>query len=207
MERTWIAGLAGVVAAGLLLAVTGCGGKSNISAPATSTTAHTTKAATPTNKAKTTAPKTATKPKTYPAQTAPATTATKPKTRPTQTAPATTTKKGPELALSDCRKLARLSRRMGQAFSGHTPAADAKAYADFLHQLADRGPAEFRGDFAVMADAYGKIASALATVYTSPTARPTEKQQAQLTEVVKTINTGTLTQAAGEINTWLAQAC
>src|SRR5262245_213388 len=104
MERKWIAGLAGIFAVGLLLAVTGCGGKSNVSAPATSTRRHTTKAATPTPKTRITAPKTATKAKTHPAETGPATTATKPKAHAAQTAPATTTKEGPELALSDCRK-------------------------------------------------------------------------------------------------------
>lgn len=181
-----MAGLVGLFAAGLLLAVAGCGGgsKSNVSAPATSTSADTTKAATPEAKA---AP---TKTKTHPAATAPA-----------------TTKNVPKLAVADCRKLGRLGRRMGQALLGHTPAADAKAYADFLHQLADRGPTEFRGDFAVMAEAYGKLANVLASVYPSRHAQPSDIQNTQLEDVAKAVNTSELTHAAGEINTWLAQAC
>jgi hypothetical protein len=187
MERKWIAGLVGAFAAGLLLAVAGCGGgsKSNVSAPATSTSAHTTKAATPE------------------ANAAP----TKTKTHPAATTPATTMKNVPKLAVADCRKLSRLGRRMGQALLGHTPAADAKAYADFLHQLADRGPTEFRGDFAVMAEAYGKIANVLASVYPSRHAQPSDNQNTQLKDVAKAVNSNELTHAAGEINTWLAQAC
>src|SRR3954447_2334344 len=182
MERKWIAGLASVFSAGLLLTAAGCGGsgESKVSAPATSTSAHATKAATTDTKVAATRAKAAPSGAKTTAKT----------TTSAHTTTATTTPKVPALAVTDCRELASLARRMGQAFNGHQPAADAKAYADFLHQLADRGPAEFRGDFAVMAEAYGKIADALAAVYTSPTVQPTDEQKAQLADVGKALNTG-----------------
>jgi len=186
MKRTVLLSL---FAAGLMLALSACGGgTSNKNAQA------------PTTNAETTTPTTSTK--TKQARTTPAS------TTPTQTtATATSTVKAPSLPASECARLTVLAAKMGQAFNGSTPAADTRAYADYLQQLAKTAPTEIRGDFAVLADAYTKIADAVAAVYTKPGATPSADQLKKLTDVGRELNQGAIKRAADNINSWLQTGC
>jgi hypothetical protein len=187
--------LISVFAAGLLVALSACGGSGSKSAQSTSTTAVTkTTATTAETNATTTTQGTAT------SQASTTGTA-------TGTATPTTTAKTPRLPAVECQKLTRLASRMGQAFTGRTPAADSKAYADFLQQLAKTAPTDIRGDFRVLADAYTKIADAVAAVYNKPGATPTPDQLKKLENVGKELNQGEISRAATKVNAWLQQGC
>lgn len=96
---------------------------------------------------------------------------------------------------------------MGQAFTGRTPAADTRAYAAVLQRLAKTAPTDVRADFGVLADAYTKIASAVAAVYTGPGATPTSDQLKKLAAVGNELNTGAVDHAASNVNVWLQQNC
>jgi hypothetical protein len=186
--------LVSAVAAGLLLALSACGGSSSKSAQAT--TAETTVT-------RSTATTTA---NTNGATTTQAT-ATTSQTTSTGTATSTTTAKAPRLPANECRRLTTLAAKMGQAFTGRTPAADTRAYADFLQQLAKTAPADIRDDFRVLADAYTKIADAVGAIFTKPGATPTPDQLKKLNDVGKDLNQGAITRAAGNVNAWLQQGC
>ena len=96
---------------------------------------------------------------------------------------------------------------MSHAFYGHTPAADTKAYADYLQQLATRTRNDIRVDFGTLGNTYTRIAAALAEVYTSPAVRPTAAQRTTLADLGKELDTSAVHQAASHLNTWLQQSC
>jgi hypothetical protein len=177
-------------AAGLLLALSACGGGT------ASKSAHA--------KSKTTVTKTTAKTETTATQRT-ATSQTSTKGMATKTA--TSTVKAPALPATECRRLATLAAKVGQAFTGRTPAADMRAYADFLQRLAKTAPTDIRGDFGVLADAYTEIADAVAAVYSSPRATPTPDQLKKLADVGKELNTGAIKRAADNVNAWLQQHC
>jgi hypothetical protein len=206
--------LLGAFAAGLLLALSACGGgatankRAAVTAEASKTTAtqpHTT--ATYSQTTGTQSQKTGTQPQTTGTQRT--TPSQIPGTPTVSTAPAssTATVKAPALPAAECRRLGVLAARMGQAFTGRTPAADTRAYASALQQLAKTAPTDMRDDIGVLADAYAKIASAVAVVYTGHRATPTPDQLKQLADVGKELNTGAIDQAATTVNVWLQRNC
>jgi hypothetical protein len=194
MKRTV---LLGTLATGLVLALSACGGGGGSSTkiarpPSTTATKTVPKATTPTPKAKSHNP--------APASAAPTQTQTR--------APAAKPKpKAPSLPVSECRRLNVLAAKMGQAFTGRTPTADTKAYADYLQQLSKTAPTEIRGDFGVLADAYTKFAGAVAAVYTKPGATPSPDDLKKLSDVGKELNEGALKHAAANVNVWLQTGC
>jgi len=105
---------------------------------------------------------------------------------------------------SNCRELADLSAKLGQAFGG-TPSGDSKKYAAFLKAYADRAPAEIRPDFQTLADAYGKIAGALGD-YT-PGQQPSAAELAKLMKAVQGLDQAKITQAGQNISAWVQKNC
>jgi hypothetical protein len=119
----------------------------------------------------------------------------------------TTTAEASALPAAECRRLDTLAARMGQAFTGRTPAADTRAYAAALQRLAKTAPTDVRDDFGVLADAYSKIAGAVAAAYSGTRATPTSDQLKQLSDVGRELNTGAINRAASNVNVWLQQTC
>jgi hypothetical protein len=96
---------------------------------------------------------------------------------------------------------------MGQAFTSRTPASNTRAYALALQQLAKTAPTDIRDEFGVLADAYTKVADAVAAVYTGRKTAPTSDQLQQLANVGKELNTIAITGAANSVNAWLQKNC
>ena len=177
--------LLGALVAGLLLALSACGGGSGTNKSAGAATASKTTATQRTATSQSPGSQTET---TVPAKT-------------------TATAKAPGLPAAECRRLHTLAAKMGQAFTGRTPAADTRAYAAALQRLAKTAPTDMRGDFGVLADAYSKIAAAVAAAYTGTGATPTPDQLKQLADVGSELNTGAINDAASNVNVWLQQTC
>jgi Flp pilus assembly protein TadD len=160
------------------LVVTACGGKSGGTAASTQSTT----ASVPT----TTIPST-------------------PTTATTATTPAAAAIAG--LATSkNCRDLAGLSTKLGQAFTG-TANGDVKAYADYLNALADKAPADIRPDFKVIADAYTKILGALGNTNLNSGSPPDPATLAKLVKVGQSLNQPALAKASANIGAWLQKNC
>jgi len=209
MNRTLLLSL---FAAGFLLALTACGGgTSSESAQPTPTSANRT-APKATTSPKRTAPKAnaTTSAKTSSKRSAPTSTSST-KTTGNVTAPAPapapTKAKAPGLPASECHRLNVLAGKMGQAFNGRNPAADTKAYAAYLQQLAKTAPTDIRGDFGVLADAYTQVADAVAAVYSKPGATSDPDQLQKLTDVGRELNTAAIKDAADNVNAWLQTNC
>ena len=100
-----------------------------------------------------------------------------------------------------------LAAKMGQAFTGRTPAADTKAYAEYLQQLAKTAPTDIRGDFGVLADAYTQVADAVAAFYSKSGAAADPDQLKKLTDVGRELNTAAMKDAADNVNAWLQTNC
>lgn len=128
-------------------------------------------------------------------------------TKNTATSTTTATVEATGLSAAKCRRLATLAAKMGQAFTSRTPASNTRAYAAALQQLAKSAPTEIRDDFGVLADAYTKVADAVAAVYTGRKTTPTTDQLQQLTKVGKELNTITIAGAANNVNAWLQKNC
>jgi hypothetical protein len=107
---------------------------------------------------------------------------------------------------SNCRELADLSGKLGQAFGG-TPSGDTKKYAAFLRAYADRAPAEIRPDFETIANAYAKIADALGGYVPGSGQTPNAAQLAKLMKAVGGLNQAELTQAGQHISAWVQKNC
>jgi hypothetical protein len=125
----------------------------------------------------------------------------------TSTDDGSTSSGGFSLANEDCRELASISASLSQAFSGGGT-ADWDQYVTFLNELADKAPDEIADDFAVLADAYAKIADALGGMDLSdPNATPTPEQLAALTKLGQELDQAKLTEATTNISTWMSQNC
>ncbi len=178
MRKKMFTFLALCAIAGLGLAVSGCGGGSKSSS---GTTAAATTAAPATTEATTTAAAT--------------------------TAPATTTSGGTSIASAgNCRDFANLASQLGQAFSG-AGGGDIQKTKDFLQKIAAAAPADIKGDFQVIADAYGKIADALKGVDLSGGKVPPPDVIARLQALSSQIDQAKLTAAEQHIAAWVQKNC
>jgi hypothetical protein len=201
-----------VFSAGLLMAVSGCGGKkSSATDTGTDTTLTQTtetetseSVTTETEETETTGTEMTGTETTGTEMTGTDTTATE--TEPTDTTEGGTSGGGFSIASEDCQELANVSSSLSQAFSGGGT-ADWDAYVTFLNELADKAPDEIADDFRVLADAYVKIAEVMQGVDTSPGAQPTPEQIAALAKLGQELNQAELTQAATNISTWMVQNC
>jgi hypothetical protein len=115
----------------------------------------------------------------------------------------------PELdfaSTENCRELAELGVKVSTALSGagDSSVEDTKK---FLDAFADDAPEEIRDDFRVVAEAYAKIADALADVDVSPGETPSAEDAAKLQQVASEIDQPALEQANTNITTWVNENC
>jgi hypothetical protein len=167
---------------GLLLAAAGCGGgekSAETTTPATTAPAST--EATPTTTEVT------------PTETTPT------ETTPTETT-STETTSTPTTAINSekCRELTDAIQNISSSLTGGD-AADIERTAKLFDELAKTGPEEIRADFAVLADAYHKIAKIAGK---GKNITPEEAQK-----LASELDTAKITQAAQNISTWLQKNC
>ncbi len=110
------------------------------------------------------------------------------------------------LANEDCQELATASASLSQAFSGGGT-ADWQSYVTFLNELADKAPDEIADDFRVLAEAYAKIADAMGGADMSNPGSMTPAQIAALTKLGQELDQAKLTAASQNISTWMTENC
>jgi hypothetical protein len=184
MRKNTISVVLLLVVAALGLAVAGCGGSDNKTSGGT--TAATTEVATTTEATTTEA-----------ATTVAATTV---------AATTTSTDVSGVASAANCRELAGLGAKLGQALSG-AGGGDIEAVATFLKQFADKTPADIRADFQVVADAYAKIATALKGVNLTPGQTPSADVIARLSKLGQELDQAKLAAASQHIAAWVQKNC
>ena len=115
----------------------------------------------------------------------------------------TTASSGSSFASTDnCRQLADVASKLGTAFSG---TADLSATIKFFKDLASKAPAEIRPDFAVLADAFGKMGAALQGL--KPGQTPNAAQIAKLQALQGQFDVAKLNAAAQHLAAWATKNC
>jgi hypothetical protein len=107
----------------------------------------------------------------------------------------------------DCRELAELGATLSQAMSGGGNTDDLEQQAKFFEDFADRTPDEVRDDFQVLAEAYTKIAGALADANLQSGQQPDPEALQKLQEATSSIDQARLNEANANIQKWVAANC
>ena len=126
-----------------------------------------------------------------------------------ETEPAETAEEETELDFANaenCQEFAELGAKVSQALGG-TEGVDADETKELLNEFADDAPEEIRDDFRVIADAYSKIADALADLDLDPGETPDPEDALKLQEIAGEIDQAALTEANTNITTWVNENC
>jgi hypothetical protein len=106
----------------------------------------------------------------------------------------------------NCKEFQELGAKVSAALGG-TGADDADATKELLNEFADDGPEEIRDDLRVIADAYSKIADALADLELEPGETPNAEDALKLQEIAGEIDQAELTEANTNITAWVSENC
>jgi hypothetical protein len=107
---------------------------------------------------------------------------------------------------ANCKEFTELGQKVSAALGG-TEGADADETKELLNEFADDAPEEIRDDFRVIADAYSKIADALADLQLEPGETPDPEDALKLQEIAGEIDQAALTEANTNITTWVNENC
>jgi hypothetical protein len=105
----------------------------------------------------------------------------------------------------DCVELAQLGAKVSEALGG--TGADTEKTKEFLDEFADKAPDEISDDFQVIADAYSKIADAIADANVKPGETPDPEALAKLQSVATELDQTKLAEANTNITAWVSENC
>jgi hypothetical protein len=177
--------LAYVLLVVLVALAAGCGGSSKSSTPAAETTAEAT----------TTEETTATEETTTEETT-------------TETETTSSDDNTPSFASSkNCLELLNLSAAFAKAAGATNGENDLDATVKFFDEIADKAPAEIRGDFKVVAKAFSAYAKALKDADFKPGQQPTPEQIEKLTKAAESFNQAEVQKASEHISAWSKKNC
>ena len=113
----------------------------------------------------------------------------------------------PGLASSgECRQLAELGAKLGEAISG-TNQSDIESQVGFFQEFADQAPEEIRSDFQVLADAYSKIAEAVADANLQSGEQPDPEALQKLQDATSSLDEERLAEASANVEKWVRENC
>jgi len=178
--------LAYVLLVVLVALAAGCGGSSKSSTPAAETTAEAT-----TTEETTTAEETTTE-----------------ETTAAETETTSSDDNTPSFASSkNCLELLNLSAAFAKAAGATNGENDLDATVKFFDEIADKAPAEIRGDFKVVAKAFSAYAKALKDADFKPGQQPTPEQIEKLTKAAESFNQAEVQKASEHISAWSKKNC
>lgn len=104
-----------------------------------------------------------------------------------------------------CAELAQLGAKLSQSMAGQD--ADLEDASRFFDELAGQVPDEIKGDYAVIAKNFKKIAEALKGVDLQSGKTPTPDQAAKLQQVVASLDNAEVQKATQHIEAWAQANC